>query len=130
MVVSYYIEFFRTGADRHNGILMSLLLLVTETKNCFSVHVKWVVTISSLLILLLKARIQYRRQNRIGNYYHHDGEQLGLDEKVYIKTQSKKKDNLVIFTVLETKNSNLFDKTFTHNVKCHIQERWLRWIVV
>ena len=32
MVVTYYIKPFRTGADRHNGILMSLLLLVAETK--------------------------------------------------------------------------------------------------
>ena len=32
MVIAYYIKLFRTGADRHNGILMSLLLLVTETK--------------------------------------------------------------------------------------------------
>ena len=32
MVITYYIKLFRTGADRHNGILMSLLLLVTETK--------------------------------------------------------------------------------------------------
>ena len=31
MVVTYYIKLFRTGADRHNGILMSLLLLVAET---------------------------------------------------------------------------------------------------
>ena len=31
MVVSYYIKSFRTGADRHNGILMCLLLLVAET---------------------------------------------------------------------------------------------------
>ena len=31
MVVSYYIKFFHTGADRHNGILMYLLLLVAET---------------------------------------------------------------------------------------------------
>ena len=33
MVVTYYIIFFRTRADRHNGILMSLLLLVSETIN-------------------------------------------------------------------------------------------------
>ena len=34
MVVTYYIKPFRTGgADKHNGILMSLLLLVAETKN-------------------------------------------------------------------------------------------------
>ena len=31
MVVTYYIKLFRTGAERHNGILMSLLLLVAET---------------------------------------------------------------------------------------------------
>ena len=31
MVVTYYIKLFRTGADRHNGILMSLLFLVAET---------------------------------------------------------------------------------------------------
>ena len=30
MVITYYIKLFRTGADRHNGILMSLLLLVAE----------------------------------------------------------------------------------------------------
>ena len=33
MVVTYYIKLFRTRADRHNGILMSLLLLVSETIN-------------------------------------------------------------------------------------------------
>ena len=32
MVVTYYIKLFRTGAGRYNGILMSLLLLVAETK--------------------------------------------------------------------------------------------------
>ena len=31
MVATYYIKLFRTEADRHNGILMSLLLLVAET---------------------------------------------------------------------------------------------------
>ena len=31
MVVTYYIKLFRTRAERHNGILMSLLLLVAET---------------------------------------------------------------------------------------------------
>ena len=31
MVVTYYIKLFRTGPDRHNGILMSLLLLIVET---------------------------------------------------------------------------------------------------
>ena len=31
MVASYYIKLFHTRADRHNGILMSFLLLVAET---------------------------------------------------------------------------------------------------
>ena len=31
MVVTYHIKLFRAGADRHNNILMSLLLLVVET---------------------------------------------------------------------------------------------------
>ena len=31
MVITYYIKLFQTGAHKHNGILMSLLLLVTET---------------------------------------------------------------------------------------------------
>ena len=31
MVVTYYIKLSRTGAERHNSILMSLLLLVAET---------------------------------------------------------------------------------------------------
>ena len=33
MVITYYIKLFRTGAGRHNGILMSLLLLVAKTRN-------------------------------------------------------------------------------------------------
>ena len=33
MVVTYYIKLFRTEADKQNGILMSVLLLVAETKN-------------------------------------------------------------------------------------------------
>ena len=31
IVVTYYIKLFRTETDRHNGILMSFLLLVAET---------------------------------------------------------------------------------------------------
>ena len=31
MVVTYYIKLFCTGADQHNGILMSLLFLAAET---------------------------------------------------------------------------------------------------
>ena len=32
MVVTYYIELFRTDVDRLNGILMYLLLVVAEKK--------------------------------------------------------------------------------------------------
>ena len=38
MAVTYYIKLFRTGTDRHNGILMSLLLLVVETINAGTVE--------------------------------------------------------------------------------------------
>ena len=31
MVVTYYIKIFRTEPDRHNGMLMSRLLLLAET---------------------------------------------------------------------------------------------------
>ena len=47
MVVTYYVRFFRTGVDRHSGILMSLLLLVTETIKCFFNRkslVWWIIT--------------------------------------------------------------------------------------
>ena len=33
MFVTYYIKLFRTGANRHNPILMSLLVVVAETIN-------------------------------------------------------------------------------------------------
>ena len=32
MVVTYYFKLFCTGAEKHNSILMSLLVLVAETK--------------------------------------------------------------------------------------------------
>ena len=57
---------------------------------------------SPSLGLLMKAWIWYRCQNKIENYYHHDGEQLGFYKKVHIKTQGKKKDVLVIFKLQET----------------------------
>ena len=39
-------------------------------------------------------------------------------KKTYIKTiQSKKKDVLVIIVLQETKNSNLYKKNYTQNVK-------------
>ena len=59
---------------------------------------------------------------KIENYYHQDGEKLGFYKKVNIKTQSKKKNVLVIFILQETKNPNFFDKNCTQeNVKFYIQ---------
>ena len=52
-------------------------------------HIKWDVIISSSLRLLLKVWIWYRCQNRIENYYQHDGEQLGFYKKVHIKRQHR-----------------------------------------
>ena len=38
MVLTYNIKLFRTGADRHNGILISLLLLVAVAINLRSLR--------------------------------------------------------------------------------------------
>ena len=68
-------------------------------------------------------------------FYLHDGKQLDFYKKVCITTESKKKNVLVIFILLQRrKNSNLFEKTKTvvkKNVKWRIQheESWLWWIV-
>ena len=39
VVVTYHVKLFRTGADRHNGILMTLLLQVAETMKSFLCYV-------------------------------------------------------------------------------------------
>ena len=42
IVITYYIKLLCTGADRHNGILLSLLLLVTETiRAVFHITIKF-----------------------------------------------------------------------------------------
>ena len=46
MVIIYYVKLFRTGADRHNGILMSLLLLVPDTVIAENPHMLSVKTIN------------------------------------------------------------------------------------
>ena len=97
------------------------------------VHIKWDVVISSLLGLLMKVLIWNRCQNWIENYYHHDGEQLGFYKKVHIKTKSKKKDVLVIFTLQKRNEFQFFNKNCTQeNVQLHIQhgESWLRGIII
>ena len=67
----------------------------------------------------------------VENYYQHDGEQLGFYKKSTY--QNTEQDVFVIFTLQDTKNSNLFDKNCPQeDVTCHIQheESWLRWIVI
>ena len=54
--------------------------------------------------------IRYRCQNRIENYYYHDGEQLGFYKNVRIKTQSKKKNVFAFYTLQETSEFHLFEK--------------------
>ena len=39
IVVTYYIKLFLMGADRHNGILMSVLILVAETINLRKLYI-------------------------------------------------------------------------------------------
>ena len=56
MVVTYYIKLLRAGAGRHNGILMSLLLLVAET-NREKIKTK------SLLILITNCKCFLFKRN-------------------------------------------------------------------
>ena len=44
MAVTYYVKLFRTGTDRHDGILMSFLLLVAETmlKNAIIIQIFYI----------------------------------------------------------------------------------------
>ena len=59
MVLTYCIKLFRMGADRHSGILMSLLLLVVETIRttlviftCFCYVFIYFVYISNLILVI------------------------------------------------------------------------------
>ena len=58
MVVTYYIKLFRTRADRHNGILMSLFPLVAETIIDFTktiyIYIHYEILQFRLLDLLIK----------------------------------------------------------------------------
>ena len=49
VVVTYYTKLYRTGADRNNFILMSLLLLVADTKKEEETENKKCVNLQSLL---------------------------------------------------------------------------------
>ena len=73
-----------------------------------------------------KCEFDYRCQNRIENYYHHDGEQLFF-KKTYFKLQSKMKDVLVIISLQETKNSNLYNKNCIRTSKTERQMPYSKW---
>ena len=50
MVVIYYTKLFHTLAERHNGILLSLLLLVTETiRSLYLYHYLWQTSVRIIL---------------------------------------------------------------------------------
>ena len=59
MVVTYYIKLVRAGSDRHNCIVMSLLLLVTETIRILSPHL----VLPCLDINLLVKHVLFFREN-------------------------------------------------------------------
>ena len=64
------------------------ILPPSHTSRHATARMKWDVIISSSLRLLLKGWIWYRCQNRVENYYHHDGEQLTFCKKVHNETQT------------------------------------------
>ena len=79
---------------------------------------------------------------KIENYNHHDGEQLLFYEKVNIKTQSKKKDILVVFIFIAlyyckkqrtqiylVKTALKRNHKRTLNAIIQHEENWLEWIV-
>ena len=55
MVVTYYMKLFRTWTDRHNGILMSLLLLVAETIKIVLYTLVFIVAMEISVIIYRKA---------------------------------------------------------------------------
>ena len=72
MVVTYYIKLFCTRADRRNGILMSVLLLVAETiticcfdKINFSVILTYIEPFSNKALLILRMSAFFARNQHL-----------------------------------------------------------------
>ena len=63
MVITYHIKLFHMGADRHNGILMSLLLLVAETiiERLVGVRVCFLTTIQTNILFIYPMKTQKQR---------------------------------------------------------------------
>ena len=101
MVFTYYIKLLRTGADRHNSILMSLLFLVAETISisCNTPQEKFyslsftyglVVTVVYISIWL-------------GNRYYNSCYWTNMWKKAFLIVRTKSSSN---FTVKLTEKSN------------------------
>ena len=84
----------------------------------FITHIKWDVIISSSLRLLLIEWIWYRCQNRIENYHHHDGEQLGFYKKVHNTEQ-------VIFIARNEEFQFIWKKLYSRDRKMPYSRRKL-----
>ena len=105
-------KLWRNGFLMYKHVMPIFLLLLMY----FITHIKWDVIISSSLRLLLKVWIWHRCQNRklCSPWWR----AIIFFKKVHIKTQSQKKNILVIFILLlynalyycKSEESNLFDK--------------------
>ena len=64
MVITYYIKLFLTGADRHNRILMSLLLLVVETIKMTEVNIyEYVIFVANSYSLVIMKILRFSTSN-------------------------------------------------------------------
>ena len=66
MVVTFYIKLFHTGADRCNGILMSLLLLVAET--IMLKMLKYLICLSFLSLFSPENHLQAYTSRKLQDY--------------------------------------------------------------
>ena len=64
MVVTYFIKLFRAEVDRHNGILISLLLLVAETINLNDAF------FNLILLAICKFYLTVLTWNLVSNLYY------------------------------------------------------------
>ena len=69
MVVTYYIKLFPTGADIHNGILMSLLLLVAESRRDSKLHLYCLTLNINLIFVMFNCNSFYRTDVSKSHYW-------------------------------------------------------------
>ena len=58
MIITYYIKLFHVGADRHNSLLMYLLLLLVETINAIICYAKYSLVCNTLRDLICDTSLQ------------------------------------------------------------------------